>query len=211
MDVRFPATAVSPGPHAHVLVALARTEHPLTGRRIARLVGDAISHATVARALEQLVEHGLVHRVDQPPAALYTLNREHVAAEAVLHLASLRTRLLDRITAAVSTWPLPPVNATLFGSAARGDGDTSSDVDLLLVRPDTVADQDERWLDQLDALSVSVLAWSGNAANLVEFTAPELAEAATSGMRLVDEIRRDGIHLHGRRLSEVLRPTRASA
>ncbi|MHB1475788.1 MAG: nucleotidyltransferase domain-containing protein [Dermatophilaceae bacterium] len=68
----------------------------------------------------------------------YTLNRSHLAAPAVLALANLRQELLDRIRTEVSTWAVESEATWMFGSAARGDADADSDIDLLFVRPTTL-------------------------------------------------------------------------
>src|SRR4051794_13995076 len=99
----------------------------------------------VYRVLVRLEEQGLVHGSDAGPARLYLLNREHVAAEVAVALSSLRSRLFARIRSDLESWEIRPVSAALFGSVARGDGDVNSDNDLLLVRPDGVEDDDERW------------------------------------------------------------------
>ena len=39
-----------------------------------------------------------------------------------------------------------PRSVPLFGSAARGDGDTASDIDILVIRPRDVDEEDERCL-----------------------------------------------------------------
>jgi hypothetical protein len=53
-----------------------------------------------------------------PKAMLYLLNRDHVAAEAVVALTRLRTSIIERIIAALSSWSPEPVHASLFGSVA---------------------------------------------------------------------------------------------
>src|SRR5438105_1271850 len=55
----------------------------------------------------------------------------------------------------------------LVGSAARGDGDLTSDIDLLVV-----ADQakDQKWESACADLSRQVQAWTGNPTQLVEHT-----------------------------------------
>ncbi|HEY4810856.1 MAG TPA: nucleotidyltransferase domain-containing protein, partial [Solirubrobacteraceae bacterium] len=89
----------------------------------------------VLDVLHRLTEHGLVTRVELNRAFLFALNREHLAAPAVLALAGLRGALFNRIERELKTWQIAPVHVSLFGSTARGDGDTHSDIDLFIVRP----------------------------------------------------------------------------
>ena len=63
---------------------------------------------------------------------------------------------------------LAPVHASVFGSAARGDGDAASDIDVFVVRPATVAEDDATWRGQLDSLADDITRWTGNHAGISE-------------------------------------------
>ena len=147
--------------------------------------------------MARLVEHGLVDREDAGSAALYRLNREHLAAPAVDVLASLRPELVSRIRRKIEDWAFAPVGASLFGSLARGEGDTRSDIDVLLVRPDDAGDDETLWRTQVDDLATSVERWTGNHTSIVEVTESELAQLRDSGRAIVDELRRDALPLFG--------------
>lgn len=64
------------------------------------------------------------------------------------------------------------MHVSVFGSAARGDGDTDSDLDLLIVRHEDVAEEDPEWREQLHRLAEQIGRWSGNHASLHE-TSPK--------------------------------------
>lgn len=196
MHLGAPYSAVFTGGEASALVALSRVTKPLSGREVARLSGSPKS--TVARALQRLVEHGLVEveEAGAGAALLYTLNREHLAATPVLQILDLRQRLVEALRAEFNTWSPRPCHASLFGSAARGDGDTKSDVDIFLVRPQA-ADDDAAWLEQSAALARSARAWTGNDASLVEVSNEDFGRLRSERPRIVEEIKRDGITLHG--------------
>lgn len=202
MDVARPYTALSPALDSTVLAVLARTTHPLTGREIARLARRS-SHSGVLDVLNRLAEHGLVDRQEAGRAWLYTLNREHLAAPAVETLAGMRASLLERLGNAVGTWEIQPFHASLFGSAARGDGDTHSDIDLLLVRPRAVGEDDSTWTAQRDELAVQIRRWTGNGAGLVEVGEEELKRLREQAPPIVAELREDGIVLHGPAIAEL--------
>lgn len=196
MDVGRPYTAVSPGLDGDVLVALSRTTRPLSGRRVAELVTHG-SPDGVRKALNRLVYQGIVRREPAGRARMHTLNREHLAARAVEALATMRSDLLSRLRAALSSWAPPAVHASLFGSAARGDGNADSDIDLFLVRPDPIDEDDPHWGEQRERLAADVLTWTGNHAALVETSENQLGEMAGSNAPIPDTLRRDGISLGG--------------
>ena len=203
MNVSRAYGAVAPTLEGDVLVVLAGTTQPLTGRRVARLARRG-SVAAVAKALDRLVRQGLVLRQEAPPASLYTLNRRHVAAPTVESLALIRTELLDRLRGAFSSWSIPPVHASMFGSAARQDGDTDSDVDLFLVRPAGVDAEDGMWSEQLHAIGDAILAWTGNHASIIDFSEQDIAQMRAENRPVLTDLRRDGIDLAGTPLRELL-------
>jgi predicted nucleotidyltransferase len=196
LDVAFPHSAVSPTLEGDVLVVLAGTTRPLTGREVARLARRGTQPA-VAAALNRLVRQGLVHREEIGGSFLHTLNRDHLAAPAVLVLAGLRTELLERLRAAAGDWEVQPASAALFGSAARGDGDVDSDIDLLVVRPAQVDEEEERWRMQIARLAEDVHAWTGNHASLIEVAEQDLPGLMDAHPPVLDSLRTEAIPLAG--------------
>jgi len=203
MDVARPYSAVAPTVEGDVLVVLAGTTHPLTGRQVARLARPG-SVSGVAKALDRLGDQGLVTRLEAPPAALYTLNRQHVAAPVAEALAGLRSAFLSRLRDAFSTWKLQPVHASLFGSAARGDGAPDSDVDLFVVRPAAIDGENPMWSDQLAELSDLVFVSTGNRAGIIDFAERDVEQMLDESPPILDELRRDAIDLAGISLRELL-------
>lgn len=204
LDLGAPYTAVLSSADGDVLRVLAGSTRPFTGREVARLAG--CSHSTVQRSLDRLVEHGLARREPAGRAALYTLNRDHLAVPAVEALTSLRATLIERLKEALADWDPAPTHASVFGSAARGDGGTDSDIDLLLVRPDQVDEEDRRWRGQIDELASSVQRWTGNRLAPLELDASEVQRLARDRPPLVDELRSDAIALVGPRIRTLLGP-----
>ena len=196
MDVAHPYTAVCPTLDSDVLSVLAGTTRPLTGREVARMLSRA-SHSGVLNVLNRLAEHGLVDRQEAGRAFLFTLNREHLAAPAVEALASMRSELFDRLRGAVAAWAPAPVHVSLFGSAARGDGDTRSDIDIFVVRPAGVSEEDRDWRAQLDSIARQVQRWTGNHAGIAEVAESEIPRLRTSARPIVVELRKDAITLAG--------------
>lgn len=128
---------------------------------------------------------------------MFVLNREHVAAEPVIGLASLRARLWHRIAEHAHGWTSRPEAIVVYGSAARGDGGVASDIDLLVVRPSHVDREDDRWQDSITELAGRVAAWAGNPCEVLDRSASELRCMAADGERLLAEIRRDGMAVLG--------------
>jgi len=199
MDLGSPMSSVVPSAHGPVLAVLARTHAPLTGRTIAGLTRPRTSQRQVATVLAALADAGVVLRERLGSAHLYALNRDHVAADAIESLATLRDQLWARMAAAVSGWEPAPEAVAVFGSAARGDGSATSDIDLLVVRHESVGEDEPRWQAQLESFAALVGRWSGNSCAILEHTPSSLGALAASGERLVSELRQDAVFLCGDR------------
>jgi len=205
VDLSSPISSVIPTAQGAVLAVLVRTEQPLSGRQVAALTNGRFGQWRVNEVLGQLAEAGIVHREHHPPAKLYRLNRDHVAAPGIEALASQREVLLARIRSEEAGWEVAADAVWLFGSASRGDGDNSSDVDLLVVRAVSVDADSVDWLRQLDTLSAHVHTWSGNSCEILELTRPELAAMVARGERLVEELRAEAVVLAGKSPRGLLR------
>lgn len=197
MDLSRPYSAISPTVDGDVLAVLAQSDSPLSGRAIAKRVRRG-SQPAVNAALERLVDHGLVSRDSAPPAYIYRLNREHVGAGAVDQMAGMRREFFRRVRQALEEWRIPAAHASVFGSAARADGDTRSDVDLFLVRPAKVESDDLEWEEQLGALREAVRLWTGNWLSISEVGDPRTVSwAKFSKEHVFTELRRDAITVAG--------------
>jgi predicted nucleotidyltransferase len=203
VDLTVPLTVVTPTLDAAVLQALAATTSWASGAQVHRTAGTGSADG-VRKVLIRLAGQGIVHAQDQPPATLYRLNRDHVAAGAVVALTRLRQVIIDRITAEIAAWDPPLLHASLFGSFARGDADSDSDIDLLLIP--TGEDAAGSGLEEATArLAKDVYAWTGNRAHIVTPTLTVVAAMLAAGDPLVESWRVEQVHLAGARLSDVLR------
>lgn len=203
MNVARPYLALMQPVRAATLLALRRTVTPLTGREVARRAG--VSQPAALTALDHLVAHGLVRSQPAGRANLYSLNEEHLLVAALTDVFEVRAGLVKRIAESVRHWEIPPLNVTLFGSMARGDGDTQSDVDLLVVRPGRVDDSSDNdvWRGQLDTLAHEIDQWTGNRAALVEISEEEARTLSRRQHRLLHDVRRDGVRVSGETLDEL--------
>ena len=210
MDLGHPYRALAPGLHGDVLHALGvfAPGEDVSGRELARRV--EASPEGVRKVLRALERHGLVEANEVPPARRYRLNREHLAYDAVAALGGLRTRLFERIAGVVADWDPPPVNVTIYGSAARGDGDLDSDIDLLVVAPDDAVPGGYTWhgtaaSELLDRIN----AWTGNRAELTEYPESEVRAMARERHALLDEVVREGVTVFGSSLDDIVRSRNA--
>jgi predicted nucleotidyltransferase len=202
VDLTRPITAVVATLDGPVLQTLARTTRPLTGRQVHQLSSTG-SEAGVRRVLDRLVTQGLVHATRSGQALLYVANREHLAWPAVEKLTTLRETFLDRLRASFRSWPIKPVAAALFGSAARGDGTVDSDIDVLVVGPQSGGGNDQ-WQEQLDSLREQVSAWTGNRCQIYDLNMAEFDTHVYRGESIVAEWKRDAVPLYGDTIAKLV-------
>jgi predicted transcriptional regulator len=205
MDVSRPFAALSDSVDADVLVVLSGSTMPRSGRDLARRAGR--SNTGVQHVLDRLVEHGLVKREEAGRTFLYTLNRNHLLASVVEQMAGAQAELIQRLRDEIGQWRVAPFHASLFGSAARGDGDTESDIDLFVVRLAEVESDDSVWREQIDGLAYAVRGWTGNNVGIVDVGRGELAKLRRSRPPVVTELERDAVDLAGTLLRGLLAET----
>ncbi|HEX6667601.1 MAG TPA: MarR family transcriptional regulator [Solirubrobacterales bacterium] len=195
MDVAKPYRAISPTIDTALLVALAGSHEARSGRELAR--GIERSRTGVQHVLNRLVDEGLVERRVAGQAFLYSFNYDHLLASAVQEMAGARVELVRRLRELVEVWEVQPSHLSLFGSAARGDGDTKSDIDLFLVRPSGVDEENETWRLQVEHLADSVHTWTGNAAGIVELPKEKMAALRRRRPPVLRELTTDAIDIAG--------------
>ena len=197
MDLARPLTLVAPTVDADVLAVLAGAEATFTGRQVHQIAGRH-SERGVRNSLHRLAGQGIVTSQRVGGADLYGLNRQHLAAPYIVALAGLRTELLAHIRAKLADWTIQPVFVALFGSAARGDMQPDSDIDLLVVRQQNVDVEDSHWRGQLDDLSVRVTAWTGNDTRVLELSENEARRGFKSGEAVLVDVQAEGVVLYER-------------
>lgn len=226
MDLGDPTQAITATLDGPVLAVLARAGKPLT-------VGEVTAQASrgsevgIRKSLARLVEQGIVRATEMGRNRVHELNRDHIAAPVAVALANLRLELWKRLRDTLGGWNPRPVYACVFGSAARGDGDTRSDIDLLLVHPPVPGENDPRrrsngvdaiaglaaefmavplterqlarWQRQADALRGLVQNWTGNPLQIVELSTYQWAQHRRQASPLYEEITRDAVEVAGGR------------
>jgi predicted nucleotidyltransferase len=201
VDYSHPLEALVPGVQGRVLAVLARTDTELTMRGVAELAGASPQQASVV--LGRLVELGVVERRDVPPVALVRLAKENLAAQAVLAVARLRHDAIERLRVLAARIEPAPASLVVFGSFARGEAGTTSDVDVLAVRP-LAGNADDSWTDSLGQWADMATRVLGNPVNLVEASVEELPGLLTrQAPSLWADVAVEGIVLVGRKLSDL--------
>ncbi|MBC8194296.1 MAG: helix-turn-helix domain-containing protein [Acidimicrobiia bacterium] len=206
MDFVHPVKAVIPGTQGKVLAVLAETSAELNLRTAARLAN--ISPSQASRVLPGLVELGLVERREVPPSSLFRLSRNNVAAKAVIQLARLHDTALEQMGAAADAMPLRPASVIIFGSFARREADSESDIDAVVIRPDDI-DDDDTWTEGVEQWRQDVRALTGNTVEVVESPLSQAREKLASRSQLWRDIIRDGVVIHGATLDELRDVSRA--
>ena len=222
MDPTRAVTATLDGP---VLAVLAQAGRPLTVGEVTAQTPRG-SEIGVRRSLARLVEQGIVRATEMGRNRVHELNRDHVAAPIAEALAGLRLALWQKLRGTLSGWNPKPVYACVFGSAARGDGDAQSDIDVLLVRSPVAGETDPRrqsaglagslagyaaefmtvllterqaakWDRQVGELHDLVQGWTGNRLQVVEMPIYQWADHRRRRTALSGEISRDAIQVAG--------------
>lgn len=203
VEFSSPLRSLTPSVDAVVLTVLAGTHGSLSQTQVHRLAGRA-SRSGVALALERLAGQGVVSGHPAAYGRLYSLNREHVLAPAILAAVDARAEFLGRLRSACIEFGTKVLSAALYGSVVRGEANADSDVDLLLVvaHDETVDNPD--FVAKVAALEAKVLSWSGNRLQPLVITLASLQRMATNREPIVSEWLTDADTLHGTRLMDLI-------
>jgi hypothetical protein len=173
-----------------VLAVLTQLAVPVTVRALASAAD--VSPQGALDVVNDLAEAGIVRSMIAGRARMVELNREHLTVGAIVGLFEVRGILVDRLRGELGGWR-SLAGAWLFGSAARGDGDRSSDIDLLLVAKSST--DDASWVQSTGLLLGQVRGWTGNEAQFVEHTVATFASLVRRENRLIAAVRADGVEL----------------
>lgn len=195
MDARHPLAVITPTLDGDVLTCLARAHASFTPGQVQRMLPDSSVHG-IRKVLNRLAAEGIVTTArGGGSAVMYSLNRDHLAADAVMELVYQGNRLTERLESALNEWSVKPWYAALFGSWARGSAQGDSDVDIFLVRPP--AANDEVWDAQVYVLEQAVRKWTGNDGQC--FTVDQADLDSLSSDPVLRSIRDGGLTLYGRK------------
>ncbi len=194
VQVQHPLAVITPTVDGDVLTVLAGAEHWFTTGQLHQLIPDR-SIQGIRLAVTRLASQGIVDHERVGQTGRYSLNRDHLAAQAVVALADQRNELFRRIETELRRWPDPPTYAAIFGSAARGTMRPDSDIDIFLVRPNGA--EELTWERCIEGLSGMVTKWTGNDTRPLVMSVDEVRRKARAEP-VMDDIARDGITVCGR-------------
>jgi predicted nucleotidyltransferase len=194
MNLSRPLSTVTPTLDGDILATLARHEATVTTGQLHRVLTRA-SEDGIRKALQRLVKQGIVLSDRVGNAYTYRLNHDHLAAAHVVGLADMMATFLERLRCELEGWSVPPTYAAVFGSAARGTMTVDSDIDLLLIRPDT-ADV-EQWDTQVNELVDLVTSWTGNDTRPLQFTTSDLPRVRKE--QVLHDVLTEGLTVAGTR------------
>lgn len=189
MNLSAPLGDIASGARGALLQALVRLERPVTRRQLAAAAEVNAGHGS--SVIEDLIFSGLVSEVKVGRASLVVLNRDHLAAPGLVALAGLRGELIRRLRERLADWP-GLSGAWLFGSVARGQSRSDSDIDIAIVATDLESSDLHQ---RLTRLHEDVTTWTGNELQLVEHSPSSWAALKISQNPLIEQIRTDGIPL----------------
>jgi hypothetical protein len=195
VDFVRPVQAVIPGAQGRILAVLAETSAELNLRSIARLSGVSLAHTS--RVMPVLVELGVVVRREAPPSALFRFVPDNIASRAITSLTHAHPAVLADMGSTAARLEPPPVSLVVFGSFARGEADSGSDIDLLVVRPRHLEEEDPAWRHGLDDWAGQVARLAGNRTELLEVGEAALPRLLQRRKPLWVDIQRDGILVFG--------------
>jgi len=163
-----------------------------TGRELARAAGVSVPQA--GQALTEFERQGLIWRKMAGRSALWSLNREHILIDLLRPLADISSRktqlLLDEIKSALDLRALRMIR--LFGSMARGQESTSSDVDLLFIVKNPK--EKEKLEEKSKDVEIRLAEHWGNVGAILVYDQQEYE--SKRGLSLMRNIEREGITLY---------------
>ncbi len=91
----------------------------------------------------------------------------------------------------------PPESVIVFGSFARSEAVGDSDIDVVVVRPDLIDEDDDEWATALEAWRDEARAITGNPVEVVEVSLREASSTVRGRTEFWRNIRRDGVSVYG--------------
>ena len=96
-----------------------------------------------------------------------------------------------------------PVSVVVFGSFARGEADSESDIDVLVVRARSVHEDDDTWCRDLDEWRLQAARLAGNRVDVLEVGEQDVGRSVGGRQPLWADIERDGVVVFGAALAAV--------
>ncbi|MCK5290589.1 MAG: nucleotidyltransferase domain-containing protein [Thermoplasmata archaeon] len=186
----------SPAKTSVLRILLRYPDRRFTGRELASFAD--LSHPGALKALKALEAFNLVTISSHGRAYVISLNKESPLIEDLQPLfegeSGARSELVRRIGKAFEG---TSASVFLFGSVARGEEETSSDIDVLVV-----TSKKREVMDIIGRLQLVISKAYGNPLSALVLSPSELKRSENSG--LIEETKKSHIHVRGRSLEELL-------
>ena len=127
----------------------------------------------------------------------------------IVELARSRDIALERIGAVAEEMRVRPVSVIVFGSFARGEADAESDIDVVLVRPRHVSEEDDQWSATVEHWRDRVRSITGNRVEVLDVGHFEVINKLAGRASLWRDVVRDGVVVHGAALENLGQVARA--
>jgi len=169
-----------------------------------------LAAGTASRALGSLVDSGVLSRTEAGRQHLFIINRRNYLVQALDQLFRAEDNRLNEIVlwtqnelaSAGHECGAEILNATIYGSAARGEDRPESDLDLFVVvrQADKTADVQEHVTCQGAELRERF----GLRLSVVTVPPAQLLQLAVAADPLLESVVQDGRRVYGQRLEELL-------
>lgn len=185
-----------------VLRCLFRSGQELSGREIARRTG--LSPKMAHDSLKVLLSEGVVSFKDVPPVHLYSINRGNWVVEELLRgLFERESNVLDELSKKIfENVPKSVISVILFGSVAKGESNSKSDIDIVVVVDKEISKP--KVIALFDSKNKTIEEKFNRRLSPIFYTSSEFKEKHLKKLPLIREILKTGWVIYGKLLTEVL-------
>jgi len=201
VDFRAPIESVVPGVRGKLLAALAGVEGGLTLRQLAGVAEVSVARASLV--VRELVDLGVLDRRDIGRSALLTIAPNHIVGRFILQLGDLRETVFQELRKVAAYIRPAPAALIVFGSVARGTATSASDLDVVVIRPIEVTEDDDEWEAMVSEWARVAHDLTGNRVNRIDVDLGDLASLNWEEGRLWADVAAHGVVLVGDRLTNL--------
>ncbi len=185
-----------------ILRFLVKSQSQLNGREIAKNVG--LSHVKAHTALKDLTKQGIVNMHSVGNSLVYWLNEDHFLVKEIIRPAfEKEDGLFDYMSRLIlKNISLPkPFSIILFGSFAKGRALADSDIDVVIIYPNsknkTIISKELRDAEK------KITSLFGNHLSSVPFSINEFQNKLKKKDNFINEIIRTGKVIYGKSITEL--------
>lgn len=184
----------------HILRVLFNSPQPLSGRQVGELSG--LTHRGAIHAMESLVKLGAVKQRKVGRAYQYSLSRNNIFAEKIITpCIKAEAGLFDGLREDIAkSFGRDTISLVLYGSLARGEEETSSDIDVIAVV------KDKRKKSEIEAKAASMIPYFNerfhSLLSLHCYTSDEIK--SKKSLTLIKSVIKEGVLLYGKPFKELL-------